>query len=74
MKQEVIMFGRKKDAIEELESYLCRDMKELLKQIRNRCDYLLTVDDDTLHPETLIEDIFEDAQELVDYCVEDELD
>ena len=67
------MFGHKKET-EELEPYLCYEMKELLKQIRNRCDYLLSIDDDTLHPETLIEDIFEDAQELVDYCVEDELD
>lgn len=55
------------------EGYVCTEMVELIKQIRNRCDILLAVSDiDSLCPETLIEDIYEDAQELLDFCVEED--
>lgn len=64
------MFGKKKEEYPEWESYLCGEMIELIRQIRNRCDFLLaTRECDDLFPETLIEDIYEDAQELVEYCV-----
>ena len=59
---------------EDYEPYMCADMIELIKRIRNRCDFLLLCSgfDDLDHAiPTLIEDVFEDAQDLVEYC-EDE--
>ena len=51
------------------EPFFCEEMVELVKSIRNRCDFLLaTCEDETLKPETLIEDLYEDCQALVDFC------
>jgi len=70
------MFGRHKpvttDDFFDDEGYLCHDMKELVKQIRNRCEYLLNSEQEWLHPETLIEDNYEDCQKLLEYCVEED--
>jgi len=81
------MFGFKKDdppweedAIKEIEDelyppYFCPEMVELVKSIRNRCDVLLAIsglDDLSTSVPTLIEDLYSDAYDLAEYCIEDE--